>query len=246
MLIGYNGTVRVGNMDINIEKASLLLIPPNVPHSLQGLNKIDESSQRHLLWLDKDWLTSMLTHCSEMHKLSELFLKALGGMYFCQETALGAYQVIRTLDYGTSSLEQLAVLLRCLSVLATSKTAVTLSAPTQCTGDIFECEQDKVDRIAKFVDENYAKNITLGCVAECIYCSPRTANRIFKHHFGESFSQRLKKIRLSQAAHLLETTHLSISYICQCVGYNNQSNFNRLFKSYKGISPREYRSKFSR
>ena len=41
---------------------------------------------------------------------------------------------------------------------------------------------------------------------------------------------------------MLVDTNKSISEICYDCGFNNLSNFNRIFKSRKGSTPREFRS----
>jgi len=42
---------------------------------------------------------------------------------------------------------------------------------------------------------------------------------------------------------LVDSTH-SISEICFACGFNNLSNFNRIFKKKKGCSPKEFRDNY--
>ena len=53
-------------------------------------------------------------------------------------------------------------------------------------------------------------------------------------------------MRLACAVRLLVDTTLSISEICCECGFNNQSNFNRIFKSKKGQTPRDFRASFKK
>ena len=48
-------------------------------------------------------------------------------------------------------------------------------------------------------------------------------------------------VRMGVAARMLVDTTTSVSEICYACGFNNLSNFNRIFKAKKGISPREFR-----
>ena len=59
---------------------------------------------------------------------------------------------------------------------------------------------------------------------------------------GRTLSDYLIEIRLGNAARMLVDTNKSISEICYDCGFNNLSNFNRIFKSRKGSTPREFRS----
>jgi len=63
----------------------------------------------------------------------------------------------------------------------------------------------------------------------------------FKKSVNKSFTKFLTEIRLSKVCEQLISTRDSVSEICFQCGYTNLSNFNRLFKKYKGITPLEYR-----
>ncbi|MGF1909340.1 AraC family transcriptional regulator [Vibrio kasasachensis] len=244
LLFNFKGVAKVGNIDVVIPSCSLLLIPPNVPHDLSRLEIENDEiyPERHSLWIEKKWISNMVIHCNEMRKLSNFFSKSTKVIQFSQKTSLEVKGVVDKIDCSTSSLEQLSVLMKIFSLITQDKEHVLLSSSNN---DVFELNRDRVEVLSTFINDNYAKEITLASLAKHIYCSERTTARIFKSHFGETFSQRLKKIRLSHAANMIETTSLSISHISSNVGYSNLSNFNRLFKEYKSMSPTEYRTKFS-
>jgi len=49
---------------------------------------------------------------------------------------------------------------------------------------------------------------------------------------------------LGHAARLLVDTTNSITEVCFDCGFNNLSNFNRIFKKYKGVSPKDFRENY--
>ena len=51
-------------------------------------------------------------------------------------------------------------------------------------------------------------------------------------------------IRLGNAARMLVDTTTTISEICFSCGFNNLSNFNRIFKKKRGYTPRDFRAIF--
>lgn len=53
-------------------------------------------------------------------------------------------------------------------------------------------------------------------------------------------------LRLGSAARLLVDTTQSISEICYSCGFNNLSNFNRIFKAKRGYTPRDFRALFKK
>ncbi len=56
----------------------------------------------------------------------------------------------------------------------------------------------------------------------------------------------LQQLRIEAARHLLEVSGRNIEEITGMVGYENGSSFRRLFKRKTGLTPVEYRNKFSR
>ncbi|MBQ5527477.1 MAG: helix-turn-helix transcriptional regulator, partial [Bacteroidales bacterium] len=67
-----------------------------------------------------------------------------------------------------------------------------------------------------------------------------------KSRTGKTVIDYIIDIRLGNAARLLVDTTQNISEICYSCGFNNLSNFNRLFKSKRGYTPREFRTLFKK
>ena len=53
----------------------------------------------------------------------------------------------------------------------------------------------------------------------------------------------INRFRIEKSAILLTNTDESISDIAQSVGYDNLNYFDRLFKRYKNMPPKEYRQR---
>lgn len=78
-------------------------------------------------------------------------------------------------------------------------------------------------------------------MADLVGMSPSSFSRFFRQHTNRTFSTYLVDMRLGQAARELVDTTQNVSEICYACGFNNLSNFNRLFKAKRGMSPREFR-----
>ena len=74
--------------------------------------------------------------------------------------------------------------------------------------------------------------------------SPSAFSRFFKLHTGRNLTDYIIDMRLGAASRMLVDTSRSISEICFCCGFNNLSNFNRIFKKKKGCSPSEFRENY--
>ncbi len=66
---------------------------------------------------------------------------------------------------------------------------------------------------------------------------------MLKERFNLNFKQYLNTIRISEAKRLLRETDNQIVTLAYTVGYNNIPHFNRTFKQFEGMSPKEYRKK---
>ena len=71
--------------------------------------------------------------------------------------------------------------------------------------------------------------------------TPTAFSRFFKLRTGRSISDYLIDIRLGHATRALVDSTMSVAEICYSCGFNNISNFNRIFKKKKGSSPKVFR-----
>ena len=62
----------------------------------------------------------------------------------------------------------------------------------------------------------------------------------------QSFTEYLNSYRLAKAEQLLSATDKSIVEISEELGFSTPSYFIQQFKSKKGVSPKQYRLKFTR
>jgi AraC-like DNA-binding protein len=74
--------------------------------------------------------------------------------------------------------------------------------------------------------------------------TPVALSRFFKLRTGKTISDHIIDIRLGNAIRLLVDTSNSIGEICYDSGFNNLSNFNRIFKKRKDCSPKEFRENY--
>lgn len=105
---------------------------------------------------------------------------------------------------------------------------------------------EAIKGIQEWIDQHYAEDFSLAWLAEEKAMSPRTLIRRFKSATGESPLAYLQTVRIEMAKRLLETSKQTIAEITQNVGYEDVSSFSKMFKRKVGLSPREYRGRFSK
>ena len=104
-----------------------------------------------------------------------------------------------------------------------------------------------VKYINEFIDLNYQdKNLSLMTISSKLKMeSVYYLNKIFKKHSGESIQARINAVRLEKAAELIKVKDISVREVFEKVGYDNESNFYKLFKKKYGVTPNEYRLSYS-
>jgi AraC-like DNA-binding protein/ligand-binding sensor protein len=93
----------------------------------------------------------------------------------------------------------------------------------------------------RFIWENYTRKISLQEIADASGLSAPYFSTIFKDEMGENLSNYLNRLRVGKARDMLTETDLTLCEVAAACGFEDQSWFSKIFKSYTGISPGKYR-----
>lgn len=99
----------------------------------------------------------------------------------------------------------------------------------------------RVMKVQEYIDKHFREEIRLADLADLVGMTPTAFSRFFKLRTGRSISDYLIDYRLGHASRALVDSTMSIAEICYGCGFNNISNFNRIFKKKKGNSPKMFR-----
>jgi transcriptional regulator GlxA family with amidase domain len=100
--------------------------------------------------------------------------------------------------------------------------------------------------VQNWLNLNYANSISIDELAQRFSVSKRTLIRRFNQSLEMPPNAYIQGLRIEGAQKLLEESEMQIETIMNKVGYEDASSFRRLFKSKTGVTPSEYRSRFSR
>ena len=103
-----------------------------------------------------------------------------------------------------------------------------------------------VQKVQDWLEQNFAKEIVLDDLAELFNVTKRTLIRRFNSALDVPPNQYLQAIRIEVARKRLEETDHALNLIMQDVGYSDPSSFRCLFHKKTGLTPLEYRRRFSR
>lgn len=96
--------------------------------------------------------------------------------------------------------------------------------------------------VEQFVAANVDRQISVEELARAAALSPRTLARRLHAGLGMTPHELVQRVRMSHAAHLLETTRISVDEVSSRVGYADAASFRRAFRHYAGASPKERRA----
>ena len=106
---------------------------------------------------------------------------------------------------------------------------------------ITESEGIRISNIYNYILQHYSQAVTLDDVAHEACMTPQAFCRYFKKHTGHTFISFLNEMRINEACKKLTANkYESISVVAYKCGFTSITNFNRVFKSVMGNSPRGY------
>jgi len=175
----------------------------------------------------------------QFDSISKMLQHARHGLCFSQDAIMKVYSMLDTVSSETDSFEQM---LDCLKILhELSRFEGRVLATSTFSKVPRHHEYDRIERIQHYVHDHYSEPVTLQQIADMISMSPSACSRYFRTHTGRTLSEYVVDVRLGTAARALVDTNETISSICYKCGFNNLSNFNRVFKARRGMTPGDFR-----
>ena len=107
-------------------------------------------------------------------------------------------------------------------------------------------DRTMANKMITYIEENYARDISLNDIAEHFNRSASYLSTMFKYYTGKNFKEYLNLYRIKVSKELMQTeSNLKIGEIAKRVGCNGSVTFIRMFRKYEGMSPGQYYSKLT-
>ena len=175
--------------------------------------------------------------------MRKMLLEARKGMAFSINDIMRVYNLLDTLSSVKEGFYAVTQFLTILYELSKSTEMHTLASSSYAKVAV-ESDSRRVLKVKNYIAKNYTEEIRLNTLADIAGMSPSAFSRFFKSHTGRNLSDYIIEQRLGYASRMLVDTSNSIAEICYACGFNNLSNFNRIFKKKKGCSPSEFRENY--
>ena len=242
-IAGAKGAKRIIGDHIGvISDCELVLVGPNLYHCWENYQNKGDLFNEITIQFPRDLFGDTLLDKNILTPVRNLLNHSQRGILFTEATFKHVQDKILTLNrkQGFDSFLELQSLLFDLASSRDQKLLTNISF--QRTNDYHNSE--KIEKVYNFIKENYRRKIKLEDAAGLLNMSIVSFCRFIKQRTGNSFIDFVNEIRLGYATRSLIETNKSVSEICYECGFNNISNFNRIFKKKQGSSPTEFRKSF--
>ncbi|MDQ8005289.1 MAG: AraC family transcriptional regulator [Pedobacter sp.] len=243
ILNAKNAKRIVGNHIHIIDDLELVFVGPNLSHAwftheCKSQEIIEVTIQFH-----KDFLDETMLRRNQLSFIRNLFERSNKGIAFSKDTIKRIKPRILELSQknGFDSVLELLSILHDLSI---SRNMLTLS-DAAFSNQQANYNSRRIEKVFEYLNLNYSKPLTLAEVAKITNMPEVSFSRFIKKRTGKTFIDSLNEIRLGHASRMLIDTTNTISEIAYSCGFNNISNFNRVFKKKKHTTPKEFRDNYS-
>jgi AraC-like DNA-binding protein len=235
----------IGNHIQDIDDVEMVLVGSNLQHGWFGELPPEQQVLEVTLQFHNDLFEEKLLKRNQLSFIRQMFEKSQRGILFSRETTLKLAPRIKAL-HQKHAFDSVMELFSILHDLSTSREMMSLSDPTFNHNSSPTFKSKRIGASLEYMQQHFSKPIALADVAKIANMTEPAFSRFFKQHAGINFIDSLTDIRLGHASRLLIDTLLSIGEIAYQCGFQNISNFNRIFKKKKSITPTDYRAYYAK
>ncbi len=244
LIINAKGAKRmIGDHMEEIDDIELVLVGTNLPHVWKTHKCKSKDIHEVTIQFHKDLFDEKMLRRNQLHFIRDMFDKSKRGILFSKATAKQLSGRLRELSnkQGFDSVLELMSILHDLSISRNMR----LLSDASFSNVQQSYSSRRVEKVMEYMNSNFDKQVLLADAAKISNMTEVSFSRFFKSHTGISFIDSLLEIRLGHASRLLIDTNQPVSEVAYNCGFNNISNFNRLFKKKKGCTPKEFKENYS-
>lgn len=236
-----NGTLIAGDYVGPFHPGDVFVIGGNQSHVFRNDEKFFRNGSRAVavtIFFDETTLGENFWLLEEMKPLQQFLKNSSGGFRITgKKRRLLAEKLFSIVD--ANGIDRLIIFLEILKALGNRKEMLPLAKPV-IQRNIKTYDGNRLNKVIEFTFKEFQRTITLKEVSALANLTPEAFCKYFKTRTRKTYINFLNEIRINHACRLL-TEDKSIAGICYDCGFTNLSNFNRIFKKIKNMSPGEWR-----
>lgn len=229
---------EIGDYDL------VLICSENLEHVWDNGRCVSQDIREVTIQFSPELLSGSLMAKNQFSSIVKMFRDADHGISFPLHTVMKVYGVIDGLASESQSFVRFLKFLWLLYMLSVSDYKILSSSSFSHAER--NPESRRVKKVKQYINDHYTETLKLEDLARLVGMTPTSFSRFFKLRTGKTLSDYVLDIRLGFAARMLVDSTKNVSEICFECGFNNLSNFNRIFKGRRGVTPKEFRSMFKK
>jgi AraC-like DNA-binding protein len=243
LIVRSEGVLIAGDYVGNFVEGDVFIIGKNQAHVFRN-DKIyfdeanDLKAECITVFFDDNYFGDFFWNLDEMSNVRQLVSAAAGGLRMKGEIQISVASLLKdiTQQNGLERLISFFTILKTLSETTDFEKLSLSESPLHTP----QYDHERMNKIVKYTLQEYHNAITIESVAQIANLTPEAFCRYFKLRTRKTYIHFLNEIRINKACKLLQNRDLLMSDIAYQVGFNNLSNFNRVFKMIMGKTPSEY------
>lgn len=239
LVIDTYGKRIVGDSLSEFSEVDLVMMGPYIPHAWMG--EVVEGNHVITIQFSEKLLNFPILEKRIFRDIKNLLQEASKGLTFSERTKLSIKEKMLNLTkmQGFQSVTEFFSILHELSI---SDRIVLTSNHFDSQSIVKKSKSRRISKVCNYMEENYQNDVKLKDVADLVNMSESAFSHFFKARTNQTFINYLTNLRIAKASQMLSETTNTVAEICYECGFNNQSNFMRIFKRKKGFTPAEYRA----
>ena len=227
----------IGDFDL------VLITSPDLEHVWEQNDCTSDDIREITVQFDIDFSANSIFDRNPFNSMKKMMVEAQKGLCFPLDAIMKVYRELDTLSSIRDGFYAFMQFMTILYELSRCEGARALSS-TSFAKIALPSDSRRVQKVKSYIDAHYHEEIRLSTVADIAGMSDSSFSRFFKLHTGRNLSDYIIDLRLGHACRLLVDSSDSIAEIGYHCGFNNLSNFNRIFRKRKDCSPSEFRENY--
>lgn len=235
-IVGDSNEV-IGDFDL------VLITSPDLEHVWEQGDCQSDDIREITIQFDIDFSANSIFDRNPFNSMKKMMVEAQKGLCFPLDAIMKVYRELDTLSSIKDGFYAFMQFMTILYELSRCEGARALSS-TSFAKIALPSDSRRVQKVKSYIDTHFHEEIRLSTVADIAGMSDSSFSRFFKLHTGRNLSDYIIDLRLGHACRLLVDSSDSIAEIGYHCGFNNLSNFNRIFRKRKDCSPSEFRENY--
>ncbi|MFD1771145.1 AraC family transcriptional regulator [Sphingobacterium suaedae] len=243
-IVKGEGTLFLADSFHPFQTGDIFLLGPNQPHVFKkNANTVDQMEVECVsIFFNLKGSLSSLFHMPELAGILEFIVHNSNGFRVPHAYTSRIRRRIALLKKANmmDQLMSFIFLLKELSLVSTELKPLSVTT-------VFNKDDGflRINEVCRYIKDNFRRNVTLEEAADHANLTPQAFCRYFKKHTGLTFVSYLNELRIQEACKLITSQRYeSMGLVAYNSGFNSITNFNRVFRSVTGFSPKEYFSRY--